>query len=81
MAQSYRLSRETKGNVGAGDRLTFDTSRNKFYRVLRVVPYNNGITFTIQDEQTGQVIYCYPSSKLYGAFVFCDEAIHEGEGI
>lgn len=65
------LNRNTKHQVKAGDLLRFDSGEE--YRVETVIGgtdrYMSGssLSFTIRDTRDGFVIYCYPSSKLYGA--------------
>lgn len=61
-----KLTRETKYSVTEGDKLTFENGDK--YTVMTVIKGQRGaVCFTIQDENTKQVIYSYPSSRLYGA--------------
>lgn len=63
------LNRLTKHDVRPGDVLRFQTGGDS-YVVLRVIPsVRGGVSFTIQDMETRQVIYAYPSSQLYGAVI------------
>ena len=66
------LDRNTKHNVEPLDVLRFP---GEDYKVISVIPsnYGRGLNFTIRSLKTWQTIYCYPSSKLYGA-----EIIKEG---
>jgi len=59
-----KLTKDNKHSVTVGDILKF--SEKESYMIRTVVPYNNGICFSLQDTKTKQVIYCYPSSKCYG---------------
>ena len=67
-----KLNSTTKREVTVGDVLRF--SAREEYTVTGVLPYGaSGLCFTIRDNQTGQWIYAYPSSQLYGAEIIKKE--------
>lgn len=60
-----QLNSQNKYAVKEGDILKFARDR---YLVRTVIEYRNGgRAFTLHDMDTKQTIYCYPSSKCYGA--------------
>ena len=60
------LNKDNKQIVEEGDFLAFPYGDK--YAVLTVLRYpNSRVCYTIQDTETKQVIYAYPSSQCYGA--------------
>ena len=67
-----KLNRSTKRDVKVGDVLRF--SAREEYTVTGVHPTGaSSLCFTIRDNKTGQWIYAYPSSQLYGAEIIKKE--------
>jgi len=68
-----RLNRLNRQEVKAGDIIRFYPYNKAGYFVTNVITNGNKISFTIQDIETKQTIYCYPSSLCYGAEVIKNE--------
>ena len=67
-----KLNRSTKRDVKVGDVLRFDYGDE--YTVTGIHPTGaSSLCFTIRDNKTGQWIYAYPSSQLYGAEIIKKE--------
>lgn len=67
-----KLNRSTKHDVQVGDVLRF--SYDGDYLVTNVIPSGtSGVCFTLRSTKTGQTIYAYPSSQLYGAEIIKNE--------
>ena len=60
-----KLDKDTKFSVSVGDHLRF--SEKESYTVVTVIDSGRSLCFTLRDDKSGQTIYAYPSSKLYGA--------------
>lgn len=60
------LNKDNKHLLREGDKLRFATEE---YIIVSVIPtnYGRGLSLTIRSLKTWQTIYCYPSSKCYGA--------------
>ena len=68
--KKMRLNRTNKTEVKEGDVLRFyPYSGKEDYIITTIIPgaYRNSLSFTLRNVKTKQTIYCYPSSKCYGA--------------
>lgn len=60
-----KLNKENKYQVKTGDIIKFYD--NEQYYVLSVLHNGRSVNYTLQDINTKQIIYSFPSSKCYGA--------------